>query len=203
MACTDLVQRDEPMSTPNDASFDNTHDDENCSAPLSAPAQPPVNPPAAAPQQVSKKALKLLGAEMAQVGRSKAMKQLGMTEYDLSWVDPLFETPEQRERSRELYEKLGYSPKLLSLTGMSESQIMRRKALLCMGITEHVLQVEREKRLEAWSPGVSHANCDYPCVHLVNPTATPLQPLARATRSLSTTVAALPFPGASRRLSVV
>jgi hypothetical protein len=169
----------------------------------SAPVAPPV--PAEHEQHVSKKALKLLGAEVEQVARAKALKQLGVTETDLSWVDPLFETPHQRERSHELFEKKGYSPKLLSLTGMSEAQVMRRKALVRLGISEDVLELEREKRLAAWSPGSSNNNeeatCDYPCVHVVHPKLEPecSPPSGKRRRSLSS---AVPFPGiVARKLS--
>jgi hypothetical protein len=138
------------------------------SAQASGSGSAPVAPVPAEHEPVSKKALKLLGAEVEQVARSKALKQLGVTETDLSWVDPLFETPHQRERFYELFEKKGYSPKLLSLTGMSEAQVMRRKALVRLGISEDVLDLEREKRLAAWSPGGSNnkTTCNYPCVHV-------------------------------------
>jgi hypothetical protein len=189
---------------------------DKCAMPLSASASAPASvsaPVAPAPaaaeheheheQHVSKKALKLLGAEVEQVARSKALKQLGVTETDLSWVDPLFETPHQRERSHELFEKKGYSPKLLSLTGMSEAQVMRRKALVRLGISEDVLELEREKRLAAWSPvGSNNDTCDYPCVHVVHPKLEPecSPPSGKRRRSISS---AVPFPGlVARRLSI-
>lgn len=130
------------LSFDNRAELDNKENSKSSSLPLPAPAAAPVRPP-----NLSKKALKFLGADPEQVARTKALKQLGLTEQDLYMAGPLFESPEQRERAQMAFEKRGYSPKLLALTGMTEAQIMRRKALKCLGVTEQMLDREREERL--------------------------------------------------------
>jgi hypothetical protein len=113
------------------------------------PRLAPTTVPTHTAPTVSKKALKFLGAGSEQVARAKALKQLGLTESELYWADPLFESPEQRNKAQIAFEKRGYSPKLLSLTGMTESQILRRKALVCLGVTEQMLDAEREKKMLA------------------------------------------------------
>eukprot|EP00512_Aurantiochytrium_limacinum_P003515 CAMPEP_0171499150 /NCGR_PEP_ID=MMETSP0958-20121227/8274_1 /TAXON_ID=87120 /ORGANISM="Aurantiochytrium limacinum, Strain ATCCMYA-1381" /LENGTH=289 /DNA_ID=CAMNT_0012033685 /DNA_START=637 /DNA_END=1506 /DNA_ORIENTATION=- len=97
---------------------------------------------------MSEKAMRMLGIENEeQVLRVKALNRLGLTEEDLYMSSPHFCKPEDKERLLRAYEKKGLTEKLPKITGMSEEQILRRKAVGMLGATENEIDNDRELKL--------------------------------------------------------
>jgi hypothetical protein len=96
------------------------------------------------------KAINVLGYESEeQIQRHKALMRMGLCEEDIYMSAPFFRPHDKLERLRELYRKRGYSEKLLDLLGMTEEQILRRKALTMLGTTEQEIEDDRVRRLVA------------------------------------------------------
>jgi hypothetical protein len=96
------------------------------------------------------KAINVLGYESEeQIQRHKALMRMGLCEEDIYLSAPFFRSHDKLERLRQLYRKRGYSEKLLDLLGMTEEQILRRKALTMLGTTEQEIEDDRVRRLVA------------------------------------------------------
>jgi len=96
------------------------------------------------------KAMKFLGYESEeQLMRAKALTKMGLTEDDMYQSEPLFVKPEAHQRAVQIFAEKGFSGKLPKLTGASEEQILRRKAVDTLGATEDEIEDEREHRLAA------------------------------------------------------
>lgn len=99
-------------------------------------------------QRVSQKAVEFFGYENEeQLLRSKALQRMGLTEDDMYKAAPHFKSSDQQLKARETYHKKGYTDKLPALTGMTEEQIMRRKAVDTLGTDEDSIDMERVARL--------------------------------------------------------
>jgi hypothetical protein len=121
-------------------------------------AEPPMKPsgdssseaPKAARPSMRLKAINVLGYESEeQIQRHKALMRMGLCEDDIYLSAPYFRPHDKMERLRQLYARRGYSEKLLDLLGMTEEQILRRKALLLLGTTEQEVEEDRVRRLVA------------------------------------------------------
>jgi hypothetical protein len=121
-------------------------------------ADPPPQPsgdssseaPKAARPSMRLKAINVLGYESEeQIQRHKALMRMGLCEEDIYLSAPYFRPHDKMERLRQLYARRGYSEKLLDLLGMTEEQILRRKALTLLGTTEQEVEEDRVRRLVA------------------------------------------------------
>lgn len=98
--------------------------------------------------RLSQKAVERLGFETEeQLFRAKALDKMGLSEEDMYKAAPYFKTPEEQNKIRNSFKKLGYTDKLPKVTGMSEEQIMRRKAVEKLGTSENELEKDREETL--------------------------------------------------------
>ncbi|CAK9098046.1 Uncharacterized protein SCF082_LOCUS45973, partial [Durusdinium trenchii] len=94
------------------------------------------------------KAIKVLGYENEeQIMRAKALARMGLTEDDMYLSVPYFSGPEAQNRLRKLYEQKGLTDKLPALTGMTEEQILRRKAVEKLGTNEAEIDRDRGEKL--------------------------------------------------------
>jgi len=93
------------------------------------------------------KAIQLLGFENhRQIARAKALVRLGLSEQDMYLSQPYFVDSKRQKRIKAAFLKI-YSPKLPYLLGLTEEQIMRRKALFILGISEEDIEHDRISRL--------------------------------------------------------
>ena len=82
---------------------------------------------------------------------------MGITEEDLWHAAPHFESPRQRRRTIEIFDQR-YSRKIVKILGMSEEQILRKKALQVLGTTEAEYQRHRSLSLSALGEEFNNGN---------------------------------------------
>lgn len=97
---------------------------------------------------ISQKAVEFFGYETEQqLLRSKALERMGLTEDDMYKAAPHFMSSDKQDKMHEVYQKKGLSEKLPAITGMTEEQIMRRKAVETLGTTEDSIDLDRVEKL--------------------------------------------------------